>query len=110
MISGMGRIISGRTAFIAAVAGAVGVILGVRLWWDAFCVLSCTLREQNAGDDAQLLIFLSLMLLAVAVVVGAMAVRRRVSRPWAIAAFVVAGVPIALGLIVVPLFVVVLGS
>lgn len=110
MIGGMGKIISGRTAFAAAVIGTVGVYVGVRLWWDAFCLLDCTLVEQNAGDDALLLLAVSFLLVIGASVVAFKAVRRRVDRRWAVAALWVAGVPLAFGLVVVPLFVVVLGS
>lgn len=110
MISGMGKTISGRTAFIAAVIGAAGVYLGVWLWWDAFCLLSCTLVEQNAGDDAQLLLAVSFLVVLGAAVVAIKAAHRREDRRWAVAALCVSGLPLAFGLIVVPLLFAVLGS
>lgn len=109
MISSMGSIISGRAALGAAVFGTSGVVVGVWMFWNTFCLLSCTLTEQRAGDTALAVTAVSFVLVMAAFVLGVIAVRQKIDRPWAIAALWVAGVPVVFGLIVIPLMFMVLG-
>lgn len=98
MITGMGKKYLGRAALLVALAGNVGLLVGIDMFWDAFCLLPCREDQQQSTDPGLAVMGVSLLVEAVALTAAIVAARRGLDRGWAQAGIVLASLPLAAAL------------
>ena len=109
-MTGMGSKFSGPAVFILAVIGIVGFAGGFILFIESVCLLSCTPPQPPAVGHGVVLAGVSFLLLVFTFILAIGVTKRRHEDGWAFAALFIAGLPVILGAIVVPLSIMALAS
>lgn len=91
----MGTKYLGRTALFAALAGIVGLLIGIDMFWNAFCLLSCREDQRQSTDPGLALMGVSLLVEGAALTAAIVAARQGLDRGWAEAGIVLASLPLA---------------